>query len=230
MRAMGNERTVAPYVHDHLTRARVMTMERFYGVCIDDVDAVRESGIDIIDGLLHGIRSWFQPLLLRGFFHGDVHAGNFMLLDDGRIGFLDFGIVGELDSIDRGGVLDFVVGFQQRDFARVAGAMLAMRAAQDERAVDPAALARDVEITFAPMIDPQDGFELRDLIPGLIRTARLHGLRMPRDLVLITKQLVYLDRITRTYGGVKMNVLTDTRLTNVILQDALASMFARRDA
>ncbi len=49
---------------------------------------------------------------------------------------------------------------------------------------------------------------------------------MPRDLVLVSKQLVYLDRYSRAYGGQKMNVLTDQRLTTLIMQDMFASMFA----
>lgn len=222
---MGNETTAAPEVHDALTRARVLTMERFRGWRIDDVVAVRASGFDAEARLLEGIRAWFQPLILRGFFHGDVHAGNFMLLADGRIGFLDFGIVGDLAAMDRQGVVDFVVGFQQRDFVRVATAMLAMGAAGEGASVEAAELGADLEKVFAPSIDPDGGFDLKDLVPGMIRTARARGLRMPRDLVLVTKQLVYLDRITRTYGGARMNVLTDGRLTNLIMQDALAAMF-----
>jgi aarF domain-containing kinase len=227
MKEMGNRRTACPKVVDELTHARVLTMERFRGWRIDDVPAVRASGYDVQERLLQGIRAWFQPLILRGFFHGDVHAGNFMLLEDGRIGFLDFGIVGDLGFMDRKGVIEFVVGFQQRDFDRVADAMVAMRAARDEVAIDAGALGRDLAAAFRPSTSQEDGFELKDLVPGMIGTARKHGLRMPRDLVLVTKQLVYLDRITRTYGGARTNVLTDERLTNLITQDVLAAMFAR---
>lgn len=225
MREMGNDVTAAPRVHDALTRARVLTMERFRGWRIDDVPAVRASGYDVEERLLQGIRAWFQPLILRGFFHGDVHAGNFMLLEDGRIGFLDFGIVGDLEHMDRKGVIEFVAGFQQRDFERVAGAMVAMRTARGDVPVDAAALGRDLSAAFASTTP--DEFDLKDFVPGMIGAARKHGLRMPRDLVLVTKQLVYLDRITRTYGGARTNVLTDERLTNLITQDVLAALFAR---
>jgi predicted unusual protein kinase regulating ubiquinone biosynthesis (AarF/ABC1/UbiB family) len=226
MDEMGNRLTACPVVIDSLTHARVLTMERFRGWRIDDVPSVRASGYDVEERLLQGIRAWFQPLILRGFFHGDVHAGNFMLLEDGRIGFLDFGIVGDLGGEDRKGVIEFVVGFQQRDFQRVADAMLVMGAAQERVRVDGAALGRDLGEVFAPSTATPDDFDLKDLVPGLIDAARKHGLRMPRDLVLVTKQLVYLDRITRTYGGARTNVLTDERLTNLITQDVIAAMFA----
>lgn len=242
MRVFGNDRTRAPEVIDALTSARVLTMERFHGYRIDDVEAVRGSGFEPVEALLHGIRSWFQTLILRGFFHGDVHAGNFMLLSDGRIGFLDFGIVGRFGDEHREGVIEYVLGFQQHDFGRVADAMLLMKTASDAAQIDRDRLARDMEETFAPFF-PRPGEAgseamkeavkeahagLRDFVPGLIRTGRAHGLRMPRELVLVTKQLVYLDRYSRAYGGEDMNVLTDTRLTNTIVQDSFVAMLSQR--
>ncbi len=241
MGVFGNDRTAAPKVEDALTRARVLTMERFRGWRIDDVEGVRGSGYEPVGTLLHGIRAWFQTLILRGFFHGDVHAGNFMLLEDGRIGYLDFGIVGRFGEDTKQGVLEYVLGFQQRDFGRVADAMILMKTAADASSIDRDRLAKDLEETFAPFLpalteqgegaatkdasrDAKGG--LKDFVPGLILTGRMHGLRMPRDLVLVTKQLVYLDRYSRAYGGDDMNVLTDARLTNTIMQDMLVAMMS----
>ncbi len=226
MRAMGTDSVAAPIVHDELSSARVLTMERFTGWRLDDTAAILASPYDAEERLLTGIRAWFQTLILRGFFHGDVHAGNFMLLKDGRIGYLDFGIVGTFDEAQKKNVLEYVIGFQQRDFDKVASAMVAMGTVDDPEDVDLPALGRDLAVAYAPLIDPDESFKMRDLLPSMMRVSRAHGLRMPRDLVLVTKQLVYLDRYTRAIGGAKMNVLTDQRLTTLIMQDMLASMFA----
>ena len=67
---------------------------------------------------------------------------------------------------------------------------------------------------------------MRDMLPDLLRVARAHNMQMPRDLVLVTKQLIYLDRYSRALGGHDMNVLTDKALSNLIMQDMLAAMFA----
>jgi predicted unusual protein kinase regulating ubiquinone biosynthesis (AarF/ABC1/UbiB family) len=227
MRAMGNDTVAAPVVDEERSSSRVLTMERFTGWRLDDTEALRSSGYDAEERLLTGIRAWFQTLILRGFFHGDVHAGNFMLLNDGRVGYLDFGIVGVFDDAQKKNVLEYVLGFQGRDFDRVARAMLSMGTVDDVSTVDAPQLGRDLGEVFAPMIDPDESFRMRDLLPSLIRVSRAHGLRMPKDLVLVTKQLVYLDRYTRAIGGAKMNVLTDQRLTNLIMQDMFAAMFAR---
>lgn len=226
MRAMGTDSVAAPAVHDELSGPRVLTMERFIGWRLDDTESVLASPYDAEERLLTGIRAWFQTLILKGFFHGDVHAGNFLLLEDGRIGYLDFGIVGVFDETQKKNVLEYVLGFQSNDFSRVARAMMAMGTMSDPDAVEVERFATDLAEAYAPMIDPVEGFLLKDLVPNLMRVSRAHSLRMPRDLVLVTKQLVYLDRVTRAYGGHDMNVLTDKRLSNLIMQDMLAAMFA----
>src|SRR5262249_1490989 len=96
MRENGMNDVCAPRVYRDLTTKRVLVMERFYGHRVDDVERWRATDVDLEEKLLLGMRAWFKCVLLHGFFHGDVHAGNLMALDDGRIGFLDFGIVGRL--------------------------------------------------------------------------------------------------------------------------------------
>ena len=226
MSAMGTDSVAAPIVHEELSSARVLTMERFTGWRLDDTEALLASGYDVEERLLTGIRAWFQTLILRGFFHGDVHAGNFMLLSDGRIGYLDFGIVGVFDDDQKKNVLEYVLGFQARDFVRVARSMLSMGTAVYADRVDAETLGSDLGAVYEPVLDPEGGFNMRELVPAMIRVSRAHDLRMPRDLVLVTKQLVYLDRYTRAIGGANMNVLTDQRLTNLIMQDMFAAMFA----
>ncbi|MFK7987689.1 MAG: ABC1 kinase family protein [Sandaracinaceae bacterium] len=226
MRAMGTDSVAAPVMHDALSGTRVLTMERFDGWRLDDTEAVTGSGYDMKERLLTGIRAWFQTLIVRGFFHGDVHAGNFLLLKDGRIGYLDFGIVGRFSEAQRANVLEYVLGFQSRDFDRVARSMIGMGTMEDAERVDLTTFAADLGAAYAPMMDPVDGFQMKDLVPQLLRVSRKHALRMPRELVLVTKQLVYLDRYSRAYGGAKMNVLTDHQLKNYIMQDMLAAMMA----
>jgi aarF domain-containing kinase len=188
--------------------------------------AIVASGFDPLERLRTGVRAWFQTLILRGFFHGDVHAGNFFLLRDGRIGYLDFGIVGTLDDEQKRGILEYVLGFQQGDFERVARAMMEMGAVDDPESIDFALFVSDVRSAYGPMFAPTADSNMRNILPEFIRISRKHGMRMPRNLVLVTKQLVYLDRYSRALGGDDMNVLTDKALSALIMQDMMAAMFA----
>ena len=225
MRQMGTSSVAAPVVVRELSGPRVLTMERFRGVSVADTAAVQASSYDGQERLRTGIRAWFQCLLVADFFHGDVHGGNFMLLDDGRIGFLDFGIVGTLPVERQAGVLEYVLAFQSRDFGRLGRAMVALGASREP--VDPDTFARELEALYAPLFDATEGFRIAELVPNLLRLAHRHDLSLPRDLVLISKQLVYLDRYARALGGERMNVLTDAGLRDVLMQDMLRAAAVR---
>lgn len=84
-----------------LTARNVLTMEFFDGVTIDDFESVRELGVEPKPLVRSMIDFWFLTGLKCGVFHGDIHAGNLMLLRDGRLGLLDWGIVGILDDAER---------------------------------------------------------------------------------------------------------------------------------
>jgi predicted unusual protein kinase regulating ubiquinone biosynthesis (AarF/ABC1/UbiB family) len=80
-----------------LTGRNVLTMEFFDGVPIDDLGRAADLGIDPTPLVQEVMRAFFLTTVRWGAFHGDVHAGNMMLLRDGRIGVIDWGIVGRLD-------------------------------------------------------------------------------------------------------------------------------------
>ena len=71
-------------------------MERLFGTPMDRFADVRARGIDGELVLRRGLKVWMEAALVHGPFHGDVHAGNIWVLDDGRAAYLDFGIMGEL--------------------------------------------------------------------------------------------------------------------------------------
>jgi len=95
---IGLDRVVVPVAYPALSGRDVLVMEFLDGVAIDDLAAVESEGLDpapLIDQL---IRGFFVMTVRHGVFHGDIHAGNLLLLRDGCIGVLDWGIVGRLDD------------------------------------------------------------------------------------------------------------------------------------
>ena len=88
-----------PEPYPELSGRNVLTMEYFDGVPIDDLAKVAELGLDPTPLVQEVMRAFFLTTVRWGAFHGDVHAGNMMLLRDGRIGVIDWGIVGRLDPL-----------------------------------------------------------------------------------------------------------------------------------
>lgn len=219
MRALGHHDVRAPIVDHAFTSRRIIGMERFRGVRVDDVEAIGKRAVDPEAKLVHGLRCWFQSLIIYGFFHGDVHAGNLMLLDDGALGFLDFGIIGRFSRETRRLITDYIIAFatgQYRDLARV---MLQMDAIA--YGVDLEQLARDLERAYAPMLKLSFGdIKYGDLLPEIMRVSVKHRVRLPREFVLVTKQMLYFDRYAKLLAP-RLNIFSDPRLVSGITEDVM---------
>ena len=221
MRELGHGDVRAPAVDHALTSRRVITMERFRGVRVDDVEALRAKfpALDMEGKLIHGLRAWFQSMILYGFFHGDVHAGNLMLLDDESLGFLDFGIIGRFPPRIRKLITDYIVCFATGDYRGLVKALLAMDAVAV--GVDEEALARDLEKAYAPMLTLSFGeLNYADVLPAIMRNAVKHRMRLPNEFVLVTKQMLYFDRYAKVLAP-RLNIFSDPRLVAAIGQDVM---------
>lgn len=209
-------RVAAPKpIHD-LSSPRVLVMERFYGTRIDNragFDGLDETEIE--NRLLMGMRAWFRCLLVHGFFHGDVHAGNLMTLTDGRVGFLDFGIVGRFVGDRKGLVSEFLLSIAMRNFRGLAHAMIAMG---NMTGIDEEALGKDLEKGAAPLLDPSRPAKYADLLPIVMRVTMRHRMRMPRDFVLILKQMIYFDRYAKLLAP-NLNIFSDPRIIGALMED-----------
>ncbi len=219
MKNEGRTDVRAPHVDHHRTTRRILTMERFYGVRVDDVAAIRQRAVDPEERLVVGLRVWFQCLILYGFFHGDVHAGNLMLLDDDSLGFLDFGIIGRFAPHTRRLLTNYLIAFATADYASMVQAMSDMDAVPYD--VDRAQLAVDLERAYAPMLKLSFGdIKYATLLPDILRVAIKHKMRLPREFVLVTKQMLYFDRYAKLLAP-KLNLFTDPRIVMGLGQDVM---------
>jgi predicted unusual protein kinase regulating ubiquinone biosynthesis (AarF/ABC1/UbiB family) len=217
----GQSQVAAPRAVEGLTSRRVLVMERFFGHRVDDVDELRAAKFDGEEKLLIGMRAWFQCMIVHGFFHGDVHAGNLMALSDGRIGFLDFGIVGRFSRERREQVSDYLMAFAAGDFRKVADVMVAMGSVQTK--VDVEALAKDLAAAYEPMLAGElAATKYADVIPAIMRAGIRHGLRMPRDFVLVVKQMLYFDRYAKLLAP-RLNVFRDPRIVAALAVDIMTA-------
>ena len=96
-REYGLQRLVVPEVLPALSGRRVLTMELLEGVAIDDITSAEAFGVDPAPLVRELLRAWVLTALRAGAFHADIHAGNLLLMPDGRLAMLDWGIVARLD-------------------------------------------------------------------------------------------------------------------------------------
>ena len=217
MRELGHKNIRAPVPQHEYTTRKVLVMEKFNGLRVDRFEEIKAKGIDGEGKLVDGLRAWFQCVVFYGFFHGDVHAGNLMLLDDDTIGFLDFCIVGRFDDSARYLVTDYMIAFASGNYKRLAEIIVEMSGAP--KGLDFDAFVKDLGETYSPLLTLSFGeVNYAEFLPGIQRTATRHQMRMPNEFILITKQLLYFDRYAKSLAP-KLNVFTDPRLVLGMMSD-----------
>jgi ubiquinone biosynthesis protein len=104
-----------PVIHEALVSRRILTMEKLQGVSIRDSEEVGRRAVDrraVADTLL---ASYLRQVMVDGVYHADPHPGNILLLEDGRLGLIDFGAVGRLDSIQQEALKEILLAMSRRD-------------------------------------------------------------------------------------------------------------------
>ena len=114
-----NIKIAIPKIYKHSTSRRVLTMEWIEGVKLTNLQAVKDLGIDPDEMIKIGVNCSLQQLLEHGFFHADPHPGNLLALKDGRLCYLDFGMMSEISRESRTGLIQAVVHLVNRNFSKL---------------------------------------------------------------------------------------------------------------
>lgn len=183
---------VVPRPHPALVTRRVLVMERLSGFAWEDAQGMRAAGIDTSAVVRSGLVSFLEGAMLHGVFHGDLHGGNLLVRHDGRVALLDHGITGRLSEPRRLAFLRMLVG------GTVGDVNMQVAALRDLGALPPDTVISEVVAELGldgPPLDPtqmtpeQLNAEIRDLTKSLLG----YGARMPKELMLFVKNMVFLD-------------------------------------
>ncbi|MFB6275275.1 MAG: ABC1 kinase family protein [Halothece sp.] len=109
-----------PKIYWEYTGRRVLTMEWVAGIKLTNVQAIQEAGIEATSLVEIGVECSLRQLLEYGFFHADPHPGNLLAMSDGRLAYLDFGMMSQIKPYQRYGLIQAVVHLVNRDFESLA--------------------------------------------------------------------------------------------------------------
>ncbi|HEY6474595.1 MAG TPA: AarF/UbiB family protein [Acidimicrobiales bacterium] len=183
---------VVPRPHPTLVTRRMLVMERLDGFNFGDVEGMHAAGIDTEEVVRAGMIGFLEGCMMYGIFHGDLHGGNLFVLPSGKTALLDFGITGRLTEAKRLALLSLLVGASNADIPTEVSALRDLGAFPDDvdidRVIEQLGLDR-------PPIDPTQltPDELVGEMQRSIKTLLALGAKLPKELMLFVKNLMFLD-------------------------------------
>ena len=193
-----------PKPYPKLCTEHVVVMDYVGGISIDDTAALLEAGYDLEEIGTKLVDNYTSQMLDDGFFHADPHPGN-LVIRDGKIVYLDLGIMGRLSSHDRRALSDMVGAVARHDAVGLKNGLLRF-SISDVTQVDHAGLLQDLD----SILDDYGESDLSDLNVGdflnsLISMARKNGIELPGTVTMLARALVTLEGVVdRLLPGASM--------------------------
>ncbi|MBD0363220.1 MAG: AarF/ABC1/UbiB kinase family protein [Coleofasciculus sp. C3-bin4] len=208
-----------PKIYWQYTGRRVLTMEWITGTKLTNMEGIKNQGIDARHLIDVGVQCSLRQLLEHGFFHADPHPGNLLATPEGKLAYLDFGMMSEVKPYQRYGLIEAVVHLVNRDFAGLARDYVKLEFLTPETDLTPIipALANVFSDALGASVAELNFKSITDQLSALMYE---YPFRVPAYYALIIRSLVTLEGIainvdpnfkvlSKAYPYVSKRLLTD---------------------
>lgn len=214
---------------------RVLTLEWIDGIKLNDAVGIARANLDIDNLVRIGVESFLKQLLEHGFFHADPHPGNLFALRDGRLAFIDFGMMDQLDETTKEYLVDALVHLVNQDYLRLVADFVKLdflSATSNSSQLVPA-----LDATLQGILGQEVGsFNFKTATDRFSELVYEYPFRVPAKFALIIRSLVTLEGVALTltptfqivavaYPYVARRLLTDEsprlrqRLLDIVFED-----------
>ncbi len=189
-----NSKIAVPKIYKETTSRRVLTMEWIDGTKLTNLEEVRKLGIDPDEMIEIGVQCSLEQLLEHGFFHADPHPGNLLALEDGRLCYLDFGMMSEVTKSSRSGLIQAVVHLVNKNFDKLSQDFVKLGFLSEEVNLQPIVPAfQDVFINAVELgVSKMDFKSVTDDMSGVMYK---FPFKLPPYYALIIRSLLTLEGI-----------------------------------
>lgn len=205
----GDPNVFIPDVFWDFTTQKVLMLEQIRGIRVDDVKELIKADLNLKEIAANGCNAYLKQVFVHGLFHADPHPGNILVMRDGTVAFLDFGIVGRMSPQMLIHIANIFVYIIDRDYERLTHEYLMLGFVTAETNVE---LFREDVIDF---FEPFYGRTLKNLPVGhiftnIIQIMAKHQIQTPVELILLGKTIVFVDGIGRQLD-IDFNLLEQAR-------------------
>ena len=183
---------IIPEVYFDFITERVLVMEELQGMRLSQNGALQQPNVKAEEIVKLGLRAYLKMVFIDGFFHGDLHAGNFFVFPDNKIGLIDFGVVGRLNSKTQSAIVNMLLALSKEDYVRLAYEYVDLAPFSETVNVD--LFAKELQ----SLISPYFGLTMKHMNVGKIlmtssSVAATHGLSIPTELMMFFKSIVSIE-------------------------------------
>lgn len=222
---------LVPDIFWDYTSGKVLTMEWVEGVKLNEIEAIERQGLNILDLVNTGIQCSLRQLLEYGYFHADPHPGNLLATPDGKLAFIDFGMMSETPEEARFAIIGHVVHMVNRDYEAMARDYYALDFLSPDIDVSPIVPALRDFFDDALNSTVSD-LNFRTIVDGLGAVLYQYPFNVPPYYALILRSLTVLEGLAlyadpnfkvlaASYPYFAKRLLTDP---NPYLRDALIEL------
>ncbi len=186
-----------PKVYTDYTREDLLVIEKISGIPFIDTERILAIKDELNDKMLEGFKTFIMIFLKNGFYHGDLHEGNFFYLDNGKIALIDFGLMGRLSKQARYNFIAIICAILTSNYENLTYEFLDV--ADYDSIPDVDTLINDIRDSLSPYVGlttMQTNFPI--MIKRLLKTLYKHKIYFPREWYMIFRSLVVLDGIKST--------------------------------
>jgi ubiquinone biosynthesis protein len=185
---------VIPQVFWDYSAPRVLTVEYMVGQGLREVLSRSAEDRHRIAANLY--QAFLQQIFEDGFFHADPHPGNLLFLPDGRVGLLDFGIVGRVSRDRLAGLVTILLAIMEQDVEALLDECIALGLMPAD--LDRPAIQHEIDELLAEHLDlPLRDISLGHILETLFEMGRKHRLKVHSNLVLLGKTMMTLEAVIR---------------------------------
>lgn len=202
-----NPQVKVPNIHWLYSSHYVLTLEWINGVKLTDIQAIQSLGLDPETIIQIGVTTGLQQLLEHGFFHADPHPGNLFAMPDGRMAYIDFGMMDQLEETTKESLVDALVHLVNRDYADLAADFVKLGFLTPKINIAPIIPALEAVLGNAIGKNVQD-FNFKTITDDFSELMYEYPFRVPAKFALIIRSLV-------TQEGIALSLNPDFKIVEV---------------
>lgn len=188
---------VIPQAYRSYSSHKVLTLEKFEGIRLNDPKALDVAGIDRKKLVETGAKAFFKSVMIDGIFHGDLHGGNLFILPGNKLGIIDFGIVGRLSEKARDQLANMVVALLAEDYEKLCYQYAELGGTGP--GIDFDGFQREVRNALSPYMGlPLSEVNMGKILIEATKIATQYQIKVPGDWMIVFKAILTMEGMGRT--------------------------------